>query len=176
MEILYFAHGENCFSFIYDICCKQKINVVLYKSPCFISSFYKKSPGYRDFIVTSCWFCTFLLWWMLWCYPAGGLSQRPQSVPVVVSLHVCPLWKGCTSRSLGSYPLCCTSRVTGAGIYLSWGWGAGAGGHGAYTNSTVLLSLASAAFPYTIILHINTCHKGNKLMFFGFYVVFRKSR
>lgn len=105
MEILYFAHGENCFSFIYDICCKQKINVVLYKSPCFISSFYKKSPGYRDFIVTSRWFCTFLLWWMLWCYPAGGLSQRPQSVPVVVSLHVCPLWKGCTSRSLGSYPL-----------------------------------------------------------------------
>lgn len=24
MEILYFAHSENCFSFIYGICCKQK--------------------------------------------------------------------------------------------------------------------------------------------------------
>lgn len=24
MEFLYFAHSENCFSFIYDTCCKQK--------------------------------------------------------------------------------------------------------------------------------------------------------
>lgn len=121
MEILYFAHGENCFSFIYDICCKQKINVVLYKSPCFISSFYKKIswvqrlhsdfmlvlhlPLVVDAVVLPCWWpepeapeC-----------PCGGVIA---CVSLVEGMHI---------KVPGELSPCCTSRVTGAGIYLSWG-------------------------------------------------------
>lgn len=35
-------------------------------------------------------------------------------------------------------------------------------------TALVLFSLASAAFPYAIILHINICRKGNKLMCLDF--------